>query len=155
VDIRRARRALWAFRLIFYPGAVLVAVLLLTGRSEGEVRVFEGKTSQGLDFGLRIDKNEQPGRIATAFRTRCPGGPWVIVWVPYGPFHLEDGVLKLRRTTTHRYTYGGQTSRRVVTFEAHIDGGRVRGTATAVEEFDGPVWGRYLCESGAVSFSAG
>ena len=154
MELRRARRALWAFRLIFYPGAVLVAVLLLTGRSEGEVRVLKGKTSQGLDFALRIDENGQPGRIATAFRTQCPAGPWVMTWVPYGPFHLKDGVLKMHEVTTHRYAYHQQTSRRVVTFDARVDDGKVHGTASAVEEFDGPDWGRYSCASGTVSFSA-
>ena len=33
---RSARRFLWAFRLIFYPGAALVAFLLLTGSGDGE-----------------------------------------------------------------------------------------------------------------------
>jgi hypothetical protein len=156
LELRRARRALWAFRLVFYPSAVLVAVLALASRSDGDVHTWlDGTTSQGMSFELRIDGDGRPVGVGTAFKTQCPGGIYTVRWWPRGPFRLDDGALRIRETTTHQYDFYDQTSRRIVTLDARVDDGAVRGTATVVEHFDGPYWGRYLCESGPVTFSAG
>jgi hypothetical protein len=120
LDVRRARRTIWTIRLIFYPAAVIGAVLLLAGRGHAESsKWLTGTTSQGTEFALRLDDGK-PGRLTMAFKTHCPGGEWTMKWWPYGPFHLEDNRLRIRETTTHRYTYHDQTSRRVVTFDARV-----------------------------------
>ena len=79
-DLRRARRALWAFRLVFYPGAVIAAVLLLAGRSEGETATFlDGTTSQRAPVELRLE-GDTPTSFGTRAKLRCPGGGWWISW---------------------------------------------------------------------------
>jgi hypothetical protein len=73
---------------------------------------------------------------------------------PRGGFQLDDGRLTVRETTTHSYAFHAQTGHRVVSLDARIDGGTVRGTVTAAEQFNGPYWGAYECRSGPVTFSA-
>jgi hypothetical protein len=45
--LRRARRVIWTFRLIFYPGALIVVLSLLGVRSESQSQVLTGTTGQG------------------------------------------------------------------------------------------------------------
>ncbi len=151
---RRVRRAVLAFRLIFYSGAVLAIVLLLASRGDGhELTYMRGTTSQGASFDLRIDADGQPGRLATEFRMKCPGGMWTMAWWPYGPFRLHDDALTIHETTTHTYD-NGETGHRTVTFHATIKDHSVRGTMEAVEKFEGSSYGPYSCASGPLGFSA-
>jgi hypothetical protein len=155
---RRARRAVWAFRLIFYPGALLVAIALIAARGANADHraLLTGRTSQGEDVTIRIDRDGQPGRVRMAFWIRCPGDWDWLPWMPYGPFHLDgDGRLRIRNSGSRWYrNRGGQTGRHTVTFDARIDDDEVHGTASAVVHFDTPGWGEYDCRSGPVTFSA-
>lgn len=157
---RRARRALWAFRVIFYGGAVVFALVflpaLVNGRSHGHVTTqtwLVATTSQNEPFELRIDAGGQPGRVATNVRLKCDDGrPYRLAWWPYGPFRLKGDTLSISETKTH--TYKGYTWHRTVTLRARVTDDSVSGTIAAVERLDDPSYGPYACESGPVQFSA-
>jgi hypothetical protein len=150
LDSRRARRALWAFRLIFYPAAVIGAVLLLTGRSDGQPPVWlDGTTSQGGQMQAQL-VDGRVSRLSIDVRMRCPAGIWTITWSP----RIEDGRLRLRETTTHRYRFHGQTGRRTITLDAQMEDNTVAGTVTAVEHFVEARYGPYDCTSGCLTFAS-
>ena len=74
---RRAKRVIWTFRLIFYPGAAIIAILLLTG-SDGanDFMTLRGKTAQGREFTLWVDE-DRPAQFVTVIAAKCPyGGDW-------------------------------------------------------------------------------
>jgi hypothetical protein len=158
---RRARRALWAFRLIFYPGAAVFALMLLPLALHGGARRdaiwLNGTTSQSEYFQLRIDPDRQPGRLTTVFEMKCGGTPYTVhktAWWPYGPFLLHDGTLTIREKRTHRYQ--GRTWHRTVNLHARVTDSSVRGTMDFVEQLvdPGEYGPYYACESGPVTFSA-
>ena len=67
---------------------------------------------------------------------------------------LHRGGLHVHETTTHHYRFHNQTGRRTIALDARLDDGTVRGTVTAVEHFDEPGYGPYVCESGPIRFAA-
>ncbi len=150
MDERRARRALWTFRLIFYPAAVAAIVLLLAGRSNGASPVWlYGTTSQGGQLQAQL-VDGRVSRLSIHVRMRCPAGTWAITWSP----RIEDGRLRLRETTTHHYRSHNQTGRRTITLDARVGDGSVAGSVSSVEHFDEPGYGPYDCSSGRIRFSA-
>jgi len=158
---RRVRRVVSAFRLVFYPGAVLLVLVLLPlalgGGAPRQTTWLDGTTSQDKYFQLRIDPDGRLGGLGTAFNTRCGGMPWtpqVVTWRPRGPFVLHDGTLTIRESKTHRYL--DYTWHRTATLHARVTDDSVRGTMDLVERLvDRPEYGAYYaCESGPVSVSA-
>jgi hypothetical protein len=154
---RRLRRVVFAIRVFFYGGAVVLVLVLLPlalpGGAVAKQKWLEGTTSQGASFELRIDPDGQPGRLMTEFKTTCPGGPWTLRWWPYSVPPVSDDALTIRETITHTYP-DGQTGHRTVTFDARIEGGSIHGTMKAVERFGDPTYGSYECVSGPVTFLA-
>jgi hypothetical protein len=152
--LRRARRFIWAFRLIFYPGAILAAVLLLSGLGRAHGPAFlTGITDQGGSVTVRLDDGE-PTRLFMDLSVQCPARDWWFMWSRAG-LPMRDGAMTFTDVAEHRYHYHQQTSRRTVKVDARLDDGRLWGSVTAAEHFDGPYWGAYDCFSDAVSFSAG
>jgi hypothetical protein len=154
---RRLRRVVFAIRVVFYSGAVVLALVLLPlalpGGAVAEETWLEGTTSQGEGFELRIDPDGQPGRLATNVKAKCGDGrPYWLAWWPYGPFRLEGETLTVRDTRTH--SYSGRTWHRTVTLRARVTDDSVSGTMEAVEQLDDPSYGPYSCESGPVTFLA-
>jgi hypothetical protein len=155
---RRLRRVVLAIRVVFYSGAVVVALVLLPlalpgGVARSDETWLEGTTSQGMPFQLRIDPDGQPGRLMTDFTATCPAGALTVRWWPYKLPRVNDGVLTIHETSTHRYP-NYPTGYRTVTFRARVEGGSIHGTMEARERFDDPSYGTYECESGPVTFLA-
>jgi hypothetical protein len=150
LEQRRARQALWAFRLTFYPAVIVGAVLLLASRSNGAAPVWlDGTTSQGAHVqGQLVDG--RVARLLVSVNMRCPGGNWAVSWSP----RPENGELQLRETTGHHYRFHNQTGRRTMTLDGRLEDGALSGTVTAVEHFDEPGYGPYDCASGPITFSA-
>jgi hypothetical protein len=156
---RRVRRVLLAFRLIFYPGAVIVAVLLLTGRSSGYSETWlGGRTDQERSITIRLDDG-RPGVFSTTLVGTCPRGrQWPRRWIqrddPREPFRFDDH----RLTVTHRSLEDnghGWTGHVTLRLTARIEDDAVTGTMTLVERSTHPdATADYVCESGPVSFSA-
>lgn len=96
----------------------------------------------------------RPAARAPRSRRAAPAAWTASPFLRVAPYRLEDGRLAIRETTEHRFNRGDQTSRRTVIVEARLEDDALRGTASAVEHFDGPVWGAYARASGAVAFSA-
>jgi hypothetical protein len=152
--LRRARRFIWAFRLLFYAGAILAAVLLLSGLGRADGPAFlTGTTAAGGSVTVRLDDGE-PTRLFMDLSVRCPARDSWFMWSRAG-LPLRDGEMNFTDVTDHRYHYHQQTSRRTVTVDARLDDGRLSGTVTAAEHVDGPTWGAYDCVSDSVAFSAG
>ncbi len=155
---RRLRRVVFAFRVVFYGGALVLALALLPvalpgGVAQSDETWLEGKTSQGGPFQLRMDADGQPGRLMTDFTTTCPSGPWTLRWWPYKLPRVEDGALTILETSTHRYA-NYPIGYRTVTFRARVEGGSIHGTMEARERFVDPDYGPYECASGPVTFLA-
>jgi hypothetical protein len=149
---RRVRRGVRTFRLIFYPGAIVLGALLLTGRGNADGPAFmTGKTSQGAEVTLRLDSGKLT-RLFMDIRTRCPADDRWFMW-SHEP-KLHDERLIVRDVTTRHFASEDRTRRRTVVAHARLDDGELRGSLTATEHWDSPVWGAYDCFSDAVSFSA-
>jgi hypothetical protein len=72
LDTGRARRTLWAIRLILYPALAIGVVLLLVGRSSGGEparRWLDGTTSAGGQIQVEMD-GDRPVPTTTASATR-------------------------------------------------------------------------------------
>jgi hypothetical protein len=159
---RRARRGVWAFRLIFYPGAVILALLALTNR--GHIHPAEtslqlaGHTDQRRQFGFGLDKRMRPLWFVTEFVYSCAGERLSTWSVPRGgkvPWRFDDPTLNVRQADDIHYN-DGHTADAVLTLQAQVgDGGRtVTGTMRLTAQMESPEGPRYPCDSGPVSFSA-
>jgi hypothetical protein len=147
LDERRARRALWAFRLIFYPAAALCAWLLLAGNSDAKGPLI-GRTQQGHEFVIQLD-GDRPLWFETAITETCGSGhEFTRTWATSQPFHARGGVLEFEDTSRSRWS-NGQYGTRSVRLRARVDHDGVTGTLWLTDRL-----GPYDCASGAVSFSA-
>jgi hypothetical protein len=151
---RRLRRVRLAFRIALYAFALLLVGVILGALFPRNPALFSGTTSQGGPFQLELDETGDPTMFTAELKTQCPGGDWWVRWYRVGPWQVDDGVITATDVMTRHYDYHDQTGRRTLTLEARVDDDRLRGTATVVEQFDGPRWGRYDCASGAVTFAA-
>jgi hypothetical protein len=73
---RRARRALWIFRLTFYPAAIAVAVALLAARGGDEppeLKTYTGWTTQGFRIFLG-ERDDRPVFVETTVNGPCAAG---------------------------------------------------------------------------------
>jgi hypothetical protein len=147
LEQRRARRTLWAIRLVVYPVLIGGAVLLLAGRSDGQTPVWlDGTTSQGGRAQAEL-VDGRVARLSIDVRMRCPSGIWAITWTTRQGPHVTE-------TTTHHYRFHDQTGRRTIVLDARVADGSVEGIVTSTEHFVEPGYGPYDCASGPVSFSA-
>jgi hypothetical protein len=159
VVARRARRVLWAFRMLFYGGAALAALLLLTAGGNDERPAFaEGRTSQGQVFTMQLDDG-RPASLGTHFSATCnPTLDWHARWWSFdgktARFDFDDGVLCVREKLTRDYR-DGWIGDRDYRLEARVDDEGVSGTMRYVETLRYGNRAGYVCESGDVSFSAG
>jgi hypothetical protein len=162
---RRARRVLWAVRLLFYSGAALTAFLLLTGGGEaGDERTWlTGRTDQGEAVRVWV-RDGEPMQVRTTLVGTCPdGSEWTHTWqfgsltYPH-PLKREGDVYVGRQTYEESYEseYGPFTGRSELTLRAHVDDGEVTGRLWLVQTnwYDDRPARRYPCKSGAVDFSA-
>jgi len=155
LDTGRARRTLWAIRLILYPALAIGAVLLLVGRSSGDEparRWLDGTTSAGGQIQVEM-AGDRPVRLGVDVTMRCPRGLWTIGWWPRS-LRVRDGSITATENVSHHYRYRNQAGARTITLGARIVDGRLEGRLSATEHFDDPAYGAYACESGAVTFSA-
>lgn len=146
--LRRARRFVWTFRAIFYPGAALLAFFMLTqrdGRADAPLTL-TGVTSQNMRFTALVDS----GRISqfrTVLRVQCPSGRSITqVWarVDGRPTFLWDG----RRLLVHE-DHPTETGTGAATLDARLSADSVlEGTMT----FE--LISLEACRSGPISFSA-
>jgi hypothetical protein len=153
---RRAKRAVWAFRLIFYPGAAIIALLLLTSRgaaADPPVPLV-GHTGQGEKLTFMLDDDHRPDVFYTRLTATCPDTGWqyTLLW------HRVDGDRIAFDKDTGKmsavYTFQGRWSDGVpanaeARMNGHLDDDRVTGTLRFIDHRDG-----FECDSGAVSFSA-
>ena len=75
-EARTARRALWVFRLIFYPAAALIAAIALGASFDGgadEPEAWHGRTSQGRPVTLSF-LGGRPDVLTTSVLVTCPDG---------------------------------------------------------------------------------
>ena len=159
VAARRARRLLWAFRALFYGGAALAIALLLTGRSEGKGYVeLQGRTSAGEKV-LLVLEGERPEAVETWLVGDCSAGDeWRVRWWAHdthtAPFDVRDGTLRIADVVYRRYK-GGFRGRREFELQADLDGSSAHGSIRFSERIWRPDGTTYVCESPAVTFSAG
>jgi hypothetical protein len=152
---RRARRFLWAFRLIFYPGAALVAFLLLTGSGNGDgedLTALNGRTARGAEFLLWTHDGE-PRQFHTKITAVCPdGSEYTLDWLRMDSDRISFD--KRSGTVDAAWMWRGTWSNGVpadayARLRGRLDGGAVRGTLRLIDHRAG-----YDCDSAAVSFSA-
>jgi hypothetical protein len=146
LTLRRARRFVWAFRLIFYPGAALVAFLVLS-RSSGPEGLARGTTQQGYEFVMQFD-GDRPLWFETSITERCPAGQEATQhWASTQRLEVRDGVLDVETTAATTWSTGtGEVTMRL---RARVDDGAVTGTLWVSDRF-----GDYVCEAGPVTVSA-
>jgi len=158
VVARRARRVVWAFRTLVYGGAAIAAAVLLTGSGDERRPTFlEGSTAQGRPFSLQLEDG-RPTHLGTTIEQTCNNGlAWPACWWSFDGkttrFRFADGRLTVREKLSRDYGEG-EVGERNYTLEARIADGRVAGTMRLIENV---TWsgGRYVCESGDVTFFAG
>jgi hypothetical protein len=156
---RRARRALWAFRLAFYPAAVAVAAILLIGRGDAVAGTehLDGRTSQGASITLRFDDGRPVG-LETRLAAMCPNGHRD--WTPWRPADGER--LRFRRDGSRLWALelvtidydNGNVGRGVYRFDAWVSDDRVEGTLEVVEHVDPAEGDDWACGSEPVGFTA-
>jgi hypothetical protein len=152
---RRARRLVWAFRLIFYPCAALIALAALAGRSDGVTpETFRGATDAGRPVTLYFAYG-QPEAFSTSVGVTCPRSTYVqpvYAREPDTTLLLRDGRLTAEHQWAHRYG-NSWVGLGTTTLTARVDGDSATGTVQAVQRLSGPTRS-YECDSGVVSFSA-
>ena len=143
------RRALWLFRLIFYPAAVLAAVLLLSHRGAADetfapTGLLNGETAQHFAFAVSVGRDGKPLHALTRVRATCPDGVlWTISWRPV--------ITTWHARQSWDWRYPGEVGHIVLTMRA--DPATHRGTLTFTERFTQPSGYRFTCASGPVAFS--
>lgn len=155
-SLRRARRWIWAFRLIFYPGAAIIAILLLTASGGSKASPpLEGRTGQGETFRIWFNDDDRPAQFLTRINTRCPDTGW---WYHLDWHRIDATRISFDEDTgavSAAYEWQGRWSDTVpANLEAHLEGrvddDQVTGTLRLVDHRPG-----MTCDSGVVSFSAG
>jgi hypothetical protein len=143
--LRRARRFIWAFRLIFYGGAAIIALLLLTGGSDANEPLI-GKTGQGREFAMQFD-GDRPMWFETSIRGRCPRGDGAMHhWASTQRLEVRDGVIWAETTKPSRWSTG--TGELTMRLRARVDDDAVTGTLWLTNRI-----GSYVC-AGETDFSA-
>jgi hypothetical protein len=158
--VRRVRRALWAFRLVFYPGAAVIALLLLSGSGSDAVSStwLGGSTEQRERFTMRLD-DDRPGYFHTNVVGTCADGyRWTQRWfmgdgAPESPFAFDGRMLSVTKATDMPYS-NGQTGRLTMRLRARVEDDSVMGTVSLVTRLENPGGAPYVCESGSVGFTA-
>ena len=147
--LRKARRVRRVFRLIFYPGAAIVAFLLLTGSREPD-GLLEGRTSQGDAFVMHVE-GDRPVWFDTAFTSTCPSGDKTHrAWASTRrPVATRDGRFELEQSRPSRWP-GGRTGTMTLRLDARVEDGAATGTLWFQNRL-----GSYVCSAGPVTFSAG
>jgi hypothetical protein len=152
-----ARRALLIFRLVFYPAAIALAVVLLTARggdAEAEVVSRWGVTDQDEAMHFELDGRGRAERFQTSVTAWCPdGGSFPMTWFPGDgapvPFEQRGDRLHVREPGRKRYD-DGSIAEWVLTMDARIGDDRVTGTMDVHVRYDSG----YECSASGVRFSA-
>jgi len=137
-------RAVWAFRLIFYPAAALASFLLLTGSKEPVPRTLYGKTEQDRLVTVHLDETGRPDSLYASAEVYCDdGASFRLRWSPSDPripFHVDGDELRVQQV----YDGGGGFLQKYG-LRAHVDADVVTGTLRMAYD---------ACASGPVRFSA-
>jgi hypothetical protein len=157
---RRARRALWGFRLVFYPVAIAVGAILMIGRGDaaaGEVPLV-GKTSQDASISVEVDGDGRPMGLDTQLTATCPNGHsysvrWHEIESDAVPFRRDGSRLWVMASLTMNYV-DGDVGRGVYTLEAQVGEDRVDGVLSFTEQVAGSDGKRWACASQPVGFTA-
>ena len=145
--LRRARRFIWAVRLIFYPGAAILAVALLAGPSEAGPSLLEGTTDQ--DRGVTLTLNgDLADRVTLTVLTRCPDGEEYPTLVQTRTLTMRGDTFEGRKSWDQKWT-GGSLGTSTLQVRGRLESGTARGTASLVHRL-----GDYVCE-GETDFSVG
>jgi hypothetical protein len=145
--LRRARRFIWAVRLIFYPGAAIVAFLVLTSGGSGPKGLRIGSTQQGHEFVMQFD-GDRPIWFETSITEQCPSGRGATqYWASTQRLEVRDGVLDVEKVEPSRWSTGTGTV--TMRLRARVDDDAVTGTVRVTDQF-----GRYVCEA-ETDFSVG
>jgi hypothetical protein len=156
---RRAGRALWIFRLTFYPAALALAVFLLLGRGGDAgpepIDTYTGTTGQNLRFivGLRDDRVVY---FDTIIRGQCSkGGSWDYHWyptdVPQRPFVQTDGGLEVADSWPTQYD--DMTSQVDLSLDGRWEDDVLRGTLSYRQTFTPGAGEPFVCEAEDVAFT--
>jgi hypothetical protein len=145
--LRRARKVIWVFRLIFYPGAAILAAAILAGRSEAGPSLLEGTTDQNRGVTLTLN-GDLADRVTLTVLTRCPDGHEYPSLVQTRTLTMHGNTFEGRKAWDQEWTDGsvGTATLRV---RGRLEGDTARGTATLVHQL-----GDYVCEA-ETAFSAG
>ena len=159
-DVRSARRAVLAFRVLFYGGALIAAVVLLTGRASGGgvAYTLEGGTAQLESMRMDIDGDGDATFFDTEVRQTCTHGDEKLTrWFPADgdPVRFDQDGDDLRVEETWDREEGGVVQRGRATMKAKVADRRVTGTIRVVTEWSRGGRRYATCTSDAVAFSAG
>jgi hypothetical protein len=157
---RRARRALWGFRLAFYPAAIAVGAILLIGRGDAaaDTAPFVGKTSQGHSISFDADGDGRPVALDTQLNGACPNGwayttPWRVADGDRVRFRRDGSRLWAMQSVTLHYD-NGNLGRGLYTLDAWVEDDRVEGVIEVVEHVRPPKGTTWACGSQPVGFTA-
>ena len=154
---RRARRALWAFRLTFAPAVVAVGAFLLIGRGDATAGSLplSGTTAHDASITIDVDKDGDPVRLATRLYAACPNGhrywtPW-----PAGGVRFRRDGRRLWALEIVKIDYdNGDVGNGHYRLDAWVDDDRVEGVLEVVEHVDAAEGDDYTCTSETVGFTA-
>src|SRR6185436_10576295 len=125
--LRRARKVIWAFRLIFYSGAAIAAFLLLSGPSEPGPSVLTGTTDQGRGIVITLN-GDVPDRLTTTLVGRCDnGGAEYTRSLQTAPLTTDGDTFEVNETSPQRWP-NGNTGTATLTIRGRLDGDTAHGT---------------------------
>jgi hypothetical protein len=146
--LRRARKVIWAFRLIFYPGAAIAAAALLAaGPSNAEPPVLHGTTGQGRAVSLTLH-GDDPDRLAITVVMRCVSSGDEYATRVNRVLTPHDDTFEARGVWDQRWS-NGRVGTATVRIRGRLDGDTARGTVSLVQQLDD-----YVCE-GETDFAIG
>jgi hypothetical protein len=151
-EARTARRALWVFRLIFYPAAALIAAVALGLSFDGpdEPEAWHGRTAQGRPVTLSL-LDGRPDVLTTSVLVTCPDGDSYVDNITVYP-RPSDGAFELNDSWTQPYDHGYEGQGNTV-LHARVRDDSLKGRAWGAQRVAGP-GGAYRCDSSTVKFDA-
>ena len=136
---RRAKRALWIFRLTFYPAAIAIAVALLAARGDDgppPLKTYTGWTTQGFRFYLGV-RDDRPVFVDTTVTGRCAeGGTWNFHYATSDdPDAIDRDGDRLRAGYEGPWSYGSFSSQVELSIDATLADDELRGRVEYRERF--------------------
>lgn len=157
--LRRARRWLVGFRVLFYGGAALAAALLIASGSSGAPAlgpVFGGNTDQQRALVIELDGDGRPRSVVTELTATCPNGysypvGWRALAGTDATFEIDGDAFAIRARRTLDYR-NGRVGEQELTVRGRLDGESASGTVWIGERVRVTRGRDFVCESGPVGF---